>query len=67
MGALGFADPAIFSPLSLTRPVATLSRSHGRGTERRGWREGCLRTGALTARTSAKVRISSQRDSEAAG
>ena len=35
--------------------------------ERRRWREGCLRTGALTARTSAKVRISSQRDSEAAG
>jgi hypothetical protein len=35
--------------------------------ERRSWREGCLRTGALTARTSAKVRISSQRDSEAAG
>jgi hypothetical protein len=33
---------------------------------RRSWREGCLRTGALTARTSAKVRISSQRDSEAA-
>ena len=30
------------------------------------WREGCLRTGALAARTSAKVRISSQRDSEAA-
>jgi hypothetical protein len=27
---------------------------------------GCLRTGALAARTSAKVRISSQRDSEAA-
>ena len=35
--------------------------------ERRSWREGCLRTGAVTARTSAKVRISSQRDSEAAG
>ena len=35
--------------------------------ERRSWREGCLRTGAMTARTSAKVRISSQRDSEAAG
>jgi hypothetical protein len=35
--------------------------------ERRSWREGCLRTGALTARTSAKVRISSQRNSEAAG
>ena len=34
---------------------------------RRRWREGCLRTGAVTARTSAKVRISSQRDSEAAG
>jgi hypothetical protein len=33
---------------------------------RRSWREGCLRAGALTARTSAKVRISSQRDSEAA-
>ena len=32
-----------------------------------GWREGCLQTGALTARTSAKVRISSQRDREAAG
>jgi hypothetical protein len=35
--------------------------------ERWSWREGCLRAGALTARTSAKVRISSQRDSEAAG
>jgi hypothetical protein len=35
--------------------------------ERRRWREGCLRTGAVAARTSAKVRISSQRDSEAAG
>ena len=35
--------------------------------ERRSWREGCLQTGALTARTSAKVRISSQRDREAAG
>jgi hypothetical protein len=35
--------------------------------ERRSWREGCLRTGAVTARTSAKVRISSQRDREAAG
>jgi hypothetical protein len=35
--------------------------------ERRSWREGCLRTGALAARTSAKVRISSQRDREAAG
>ena len=35
--------------------------------EWRSWREGCLRTGAVTARTSAKVRISSQRDSEAAG
>ena len=35
--------------------------------KRRRWREGCLRTGALTARTSAKVRNSSQRDSEAAG
>ena len=34
---------------------------------RRRWHEGCLRTGAMTARTSAKVRISSQRDREAAG
>jgi hypothetical protein len=34
---------------------------------RRRWRVGCLQAGALTARTSAKVRISSQRDSEAAG
>ena len=34
--------------------------------KRRSWREGCLRAGTLTARTSAKVRISSQRDSEAA-
>jgi hypothetical protein len=37
------------------------------GATRRRWREGCLRAGAVTARTSAKVRISSQRDREAAG
>ena len=34
---------------------------------RRRWHEGCLRTGAMTARTSAKVRNRSQRASAAAG
>ena len=35
--------------------------------ERRRWRAGCLQAGAVTARTNAKVRNRSQRDSAAAG